>query len=92
MVLGHSMGGVNAYQLAARHPGLVRALVIEDIGTEIDDDLSFCLSRPHRAPTRTALIEQLGDSARCLGDALVHETDPDGFAATVSAFLDTLKG
>lgn len=44
MVLGHSLGGVNTTQLAARHPGLVRALVIEDIGTEIDDDLSFCLS------------------------------------------------
>ncbi|MFF7099894.1 alpha/beta fold hydrolase [Streptomyces nigra] len=51
VVLGHSLGGVNAYQFAARHPGLVRALVIEDIGTEIDDDLSFCLSWPHRAPT-----------------------------------------
>ncbi|MFC7906208.1 alpha/beta fold hydrolase [Streptomyces nigra] len=124
VVLGHSLGGVNAYQLAARHPGLVRALVIEDIGTEIDDDLSFCPSWPHRAPTRTALTEQLGDSARypllihgTRSDTLteahakelasrrphtslaqlptghtVHETAPDGFAATVSAFLDTLKG
>ncbi|WP_308293750.1 alpha/beta fold hydrolase [Streptomyces sp. RK62] len=120
VVLGHSLGGVNAYQLAARHPGLVSALVIEDIGTEIDDDLSL----PHRAPTRTALTEQLGDSARypllihgTRSDTVteahaeelpsrrphtslaqlptghtVHETAPDGFAATVSAFLDTLKG
>ncbi|WP_298725038.1 alpha/beta hydrolase [uncultured Ferrovibrio sp.] len=32
MLLGHSLGGVNAYQLAARHPDLVRALIIEDIG------------------------------------------------------------
>ncbi|KUL68529.1 MULTISPECIES: alpha/beta fold hydrolase [unclassified Streptomyces] len=166
VVLGHSMGGVNAYQLAARHPELVSALVIEDIGTEIDDDLSFCLSWPHRAPTRAALVEQLGDSARYLTDALreyadgwglafraedmvtsvgqvngdhwddwlatdcpallvhgtrsdtlteahakdlvarrprtrlaqlptghtVHETDPEGYAAVVAAFLDSLKG
>ncbi|WP_055623853.1 alpha/beta fold hydrolase [Streptomyces sp. JHA19] len=79
---------------------------------------------PHRAPTRTALTEQLGDSARypllihgTRSDTLteahakelvsggphtslaqlptghtVHEAAPDGFAATVSAFLDTLKG
>lgn len=31
-LLGHSLGGVNAYQLAARHPELVRALIVEDIG------------------------------------------------------------
>ncbi|MCO1576175.1 alpha/beta hydrolase [Crossiella sp. SN42] len=31
-VLGHSLGGLNAYQLAARHPELVRALVVEDFG------------------------------------------------------------
>jgi pimeloyl-ACP methyl ester carboxylesterase len=34
-VLGHSQGGLNAYQLAARRPELVRALVIEDIGAAI---------------------------------------------------------
>lgn len=54
MVLGHSLGGINAYQLATRHPGLVRALVVEG--------------------------------------HTVHATAPDGFAATVSAFPDTLKG
>jgi pimeloyl-ACP methyl ester carboxylesterase len=32
IVLGHSLGGITAYQLAARHPELVRALIIEDIG------------------------------------------------------------
>ncbi|MFD7387055.1 alpha/beta fold hydrolase [Streptomyces sp. NPDC059852] len=80
VVLGHSLGGVNAYQLAARHPELVSALVIEDIGTEIDDDLSFCLSWPHRAPSRAALIERLGDSARYLTDALREYADGWGLA------------
>jgi esterase len=32
VLMGHSFGGVNAYQLAARRPDLVRALVIEDVG------------------------------------------------------------
>ncbi|WP_290815953.1 alpha/beta hydrolase [Ferrovibrio sp.] len=32
VLMGHSFGGVNAYQLAAKRPELVRALVIEDVG------------------------------------------------------------
>lgn len=32
VILGHSMGGVNAYQLAARYPELVSALIVEDAG------------------------------------------------------------
>ncbi|GAA0611506.1 hypothetical protein GCM10010394_46640 [Streptomyces crystallinus] len=55
VVLGHSLGGVNAYQLAARQPVLVRALVVDHIGAEIDDDLSFSLPWPHRVPPETAL-------------------------------------
>ncbi|MGW7102749.1 alpha/beta fold hydrolase [Streptomyces sp. NPDC054838] len=80
VVLGHSLGGVNAYQLAARHPRLVRALVIEDIGAEVDDDLSFSLSWPHRAPTRTGLLEALGPSAGYLVDALREYPDGWGLA------------
>lgn len=80
VVVGHSLGGVNAYQLASRHPRLVSALVIEDIGVEIDDDLSFCLAWPHRAPTRTALVEQLADSARYLTDAIREYPDGWGLA------------
>ena len=30
VALGHSLGGVNAYQLAARRPELVRAVIVED--------------------------------------------------------------
>ncbi|MFB5682344.1 alpha/beta fold hydrolase [Paenibacillus terreus] len=38
VILGHSLGGVNAYQFAAKYPAFVRALIIEDIGAEIKDD------------------------------------------------------
>ena len=34
VLLGNSLGGVNAYQFAARHPERVKALIIEDIGTD----------------------------------------------------------
>ncbi|MBA4865468.1 alpha/beta hydrolase [Streptomyces sp. PSKA54] len=80
VVLGHSLGGVNAYQLAARHPGLVRALIVEDIGAEVDDDLSFGLAWPHRAPTRAELLQELGTSAAYLTDAVREYADGWGLA------------
>ncbi|MFE6225026.1 MULTISPECIES: alpha/beta fold hydrolase [unclassified Streptomyces] len=80
VVLGHSLGGVNAYQLAARYPGLVAALVVEDIGAVVDDDLSFGLSWPRRAATRAELLEGLGASAVYLGDAVREHADGWGLA------------
>lgn len=43
----------------------------------MEDDLSFCLSWPRRAPDRAALTAGLGASARYLGDA-IHSYD-DGW-------------
>jgi pimeloyl-ACP methyl ester carboxylesterase len=43
VMLGHSLGGVNAYQFAALYPQRVRGLVIEDIGADIAVDASFVL-------------------------------------------------
>ncbi|MFJ6611462.1 alpha/beta fold hydrolase [Streptomyces sp. NPDC091289] len=80
VVLGHSLGGVNAYQLAARRPGLVDALIVEDIGAEVDGDLSFSLSWPRRAPTRAALLDALGPSASHLTDAVREYADGWGLA------------
>jgi pimeloyl-ACP methyl ester carboxylesterase len=36
VVIGHSLGGVTAFQLAARRPELVAAVVVEDIGAVTD--------------------------------------------------------
>jgi esterase len=44
VMLGNSLGGVNAYQFAARYPERVKALIIEDIGAVIADDTSFALA------------------------------------------------
>ena len=60
VLLGNSLGGVNAYQFAARHPERVEALVIEDIGAVIMDDISFVLSWKGVFATREELEERIG--------------------------------
>jgi len=60
VLLGNSLGGVNAYQFAARHPEVVRGLVIEDIGAEVWDDLGFVLAWEGLFPTQEALAERVG--------------------------------
>ncbi|MER6120257.1 alpha/beta hydrolase [Streptomyces sp. NPDC001743] len=65
-VLGHSLGGVNAYQYAARQPDRVRALIVEDIGAVVNSDWSFTLGLPRHAPTRQDLVAALGSTAPCL--------------------------
>jgi len=60
VLLGNSLGGVNAYQFAAWHPEQVRGLIVEDIGAEVWDDLSFVLPWEGSFATREALAERVG--------------------------------
>ena len=60
ILLGNSLGGVNAYQFAARHPDRVRALIIEDIGVVVKDDISFVLNWAGSFETRQQLEEVVG--------------------------------
>jgi len=60
VVLGNSLGGVNAYQFAARHPERVRALIIEDIGAVDNNDLPFVLTWSGTWESREALADRLG--------------------------------
>ncbi|GAA5179941.1 alpha/beta hydrolase [Rugosimonospora acidiphila] len=62
-LLGHSLGGVNAYQFAARHPDRVTALIVEDIGAVCDIDLNFAKNLPDRVTTRDGLVEAVGAAA-----------------------------
>lgn len=60
VLLGHSLGGVNAYQFAALHPEKVQALVIEDIGPIVTGDVSFVHDWSGIFPTRKELEERVG--------------------------------
>jgi esterase len=90
VLLGNSLGGVNAYQHAARHPRKVRGLIVEDIGAEVWDDLSFVLAWEGCFPTREALVERVGprflpylkDSFRQTPAGWCLAFDPDDIVAS----------
>lgn len=60
VILGHSLGGVNAYQFAAKHRDIVKAMIIEDIGVEVNNDLSFAKSIIETASS----LENLSDNLK----------------------------
>ncbi len=60
VLLGHSLGGVNAYQFAARRPEQVRGLIVEDIGAVVEADVGFVLGWSGTYPTCEQLAERVG--------------------------------
>jgi esterase len=62
VVLGHSLGGVNAYQLAARRPELVRAVIVEDAPAVVTprDDIFTDLGRRYSSlrELRSAIADE----------------------------------
>jgi pimeloyl-ACP methyl ester carboxylesterase len=82
-VLGHSLGGVNAYQFAARYPERVSALVVEDIGAVCDVDTGFATRLPRAAPTRDALEAALGPVAPYLACAFRERAEGWGYSFDV---------
>jgi pimeloyl-ACP methyl ester carboxylesterase len=77
-LLAVAMGGLNAYQLAARHPHLVRALVIEEMGVVLSGPsrLDFLLASPYEAATRDELVTGLGPAGPMFAERLKQL--PDG--------------
>ncbi len=60
VLLGNSLGGVNAFQFAARRPDKVRGMIIEEIGAVVTTvDLTFMTSWAGTFPTREALAERV---------------------------------
>lgn len=87
-VLGHSFGGIVAYHLAAAHPDRVAAMVIEDIGVNIQDDSSpFVRDWNGTFRLREALEDRLGprlspylqNSIRRVKDGWTLNFDPAEF-------------
>jgi len=60
VLLGNSLGGVNAYQFAARHPDRVGGLIIEDIGAEVTETTDFVLAWNGAFRTREELAARIG--------------------------------
>jgi pimeloyl-ACP methyl ester carboxylesterase len=79
VTLGHSGGGITAYQLAARHPERIIAIVNEDgpvAGpTDGASPLSFVLSLPYQAPSLDALLAGLGPMAPMFTDTVRENAD-----------------
>lgn len=63
VVLGHSMGGVIAYTLAATRPELVRAVIVEDAPAFVPEATLDVRSWPTRAPS----LRELGEAIEAQG-------------------------
>ncbi len=80
-VLGHSLGGLNAYQLAAHHPDLVRALVVVDNGAvtgppEVPTPILDVRDWPRLAPSRQALTDHLAEAGIPVADYFLASAEP----------------
>jgi len=76
VLLGNSVGAVNAFQFAARHPDSARGLIIEDMGVDVNSDLSFSLPWGGTFPTKEALASRIGPRMLpYLEDSIRHTVD-----------------
>ncbi|WP_433350968.1 alpha/beta fold hydrolase [Microtetraspora malaysiensis] len=79
VLLGHSLGAINAYQFAARHLERVTALVnvegAASLGLEGPNPFAFLLGQPYQAPTSEALLAGLGPAAPYFADRLRQNSD-----------------
>jgi pimeloyl-ACP methyl ester carboxylesterase len=88
VLLGNSLGGINAFQYAARDASKgarrrVRGMIIEDIGATVRDELSFSLAWEGTYPSRQALADKIGPRLAPYLEASFRETS-DGFRLAFS--------
>ncbi|WP_327098753.1 alpha/beta hydrolase [Nocardia vinacea] len=79
VLLGHSLGGINAYQFAARYPERVEAFIDADgavsLGLDGHNPLQFVLALPYEAPTRQELVDAIGPMAAHFADLARERAD-----------------
>ncbi|MFE5296652.1 alpha/beta fold hydrolase [Streptomyces sp. NPDC056632] len=79
VLVGHSLGAINAYHLAAAHPERVAGLVCTDSAALLPDTgtspLSFVLGFPYTAPTREELTVACGPVGPMVAPALRPHAD-----------------
>lgn len=80
VVVGHSLGGINTYQLAARHPERVSAFIDVDgaaaLGLDGANPLGFILGLPTEpTPTRDEFIAEMGPFAGHFGKLVEQRAD-----------------
>ncbi|WP_354670741.1 alpha/beta fold hydrolase [Streptomyces flavofungini] len=90
-ILGHSLGGVNAYQYAARHTDRVTSLIVEDVGAVVDIDPTYTARLPRRAPSREALAEAIGWTAPYFECSLRQFDDGWGYSFGIDDTVLTQK-
>lgn len=96
VLLGNSLGGINALQFAARFTERVRALIIEDIAVEVRTDIGFVRAWRGVFPSRDALAERVGtrmlpyleNSFRATQDGWTLAFDPEEMVQS----QESLKG
>ncbi|MCX5198785.1 alpha/beta hydrolase [Streptomyces sp. NBC_00249] len=82
-LLGYSLGGLNAYHLAAAHPGRISALINVDTTVETHPARSawwdFLRDLPYTAPTREELVAAAGEAAELVAPGLRPLSDGSGW-------------
>ncbi|WP_442604238.1 alpha/beta fold hydrolase [Paenibacillus sp. KN14-4R] len=88
-ILGHSLGGANAYQFASQYPEYVQAVIVEDIGVEIEHNLSFA----EKLPARSASLQELRESLEQVGIRAIDYFSESVFEDELGwGFRSDLKG
>ena len=97
-MVGHSLGGMNAYQTAARHPELATAVIAVDAPVSFHAPANNAFSEfPARFPSLQALIAALDfvDEPRHFLESVVEEADGWRFlwqAEDIAAVKEGIRG